>query len=61
MSIYMSESLVCNMNVFTPAEREAHILATTRLMVSTQSVREWMTGPLGTQEFLRVEFSGAIQ
>ncbi len=57
----MSESLVCNMNVFTPAEREAHILATTRLMVSTQSVREWMTGPLGTQEFLRVEFSGAIQ
>lgn|SRR5687768_9087943 len=104
----MSESLVCNMDVFTPAAREAHILTTTRLMESIQAVQERengyelsfsneteliyriaefiakerlccpflkftlkvssedepitlaLAGPIGTQEFLRVEFSGAI-
>ena len=104
----MNESLVCNMDVFTAAEREAHILTTTRLMESIQSVQErengyelnfsnetefiskiaefiakerlccpflkftlkvssedepitlTLTGPIGTQEFLRVEFNGAI-
>ena len=104
----MNESLVCNMNVFTPAEREAHIQSTTRLMESVQTVQDRengyeflfpnkteliagiaefiskerlccpfltfslhvpsqgqrislaLTGPTGTQEFLRLEFNGAI-
>jgi hypothetical protein len=101
--------LVCNMDVFTPAQREAHIQTTTELIQAVQSVqgvengyeftfpnetqfisgiaefisnerlccpflnftlniisnREpvslLLTGPLGTQEFLRAEFNGAIQ
>jgi hypothetical protein len=101
--------LVCNMDVFTPAQREAHIQTTTELIQAVQSVQEvengyeftfpnetqfisgiaefisnerlccpflnftlniisnrepvslLLTGPLGTQEFLRAEFNGAIQ
>jgi hypothetical protein len=104
----MNESLICNMDVFTPAEREAHLLATTRLIKSIQAVRDRedgyelvfpgetelisrvaefiakerlccpflkftlyvssesepvslaLTGPAGTQEFLRLEFDGVI-
>ncbi|HSL28329.1 MAG TPA: hypothetical protein VK900_03935 [Anaerolineales bacterium] len=104
----MNASLVCNMEVFTPAERKAHILTTTRLMESVQSGQERengyeflfpneteliaaiaefiskeqlccpfleftlyippqpelislsLSGPSGTQEFLRLEFNGAI-
>jgi hypothetical protein len=100
--------LVCNMDVFTLAQREAHIVTTTMLMQSIQGVREVqngyeftfpgqpefisriaefisneraccpflkfgltvfpdgepitlsLTGPAGTQEFLRIEFDGAI-
>ena len=100
--------LVCNMDVFTPAQREAHILATTELIQSIQRVQEIengyeflfageteyisriaefisnerlccpflkftltvssdsepmtlsLTGPVGTQEFLHIEFDGAI-
>lgn len=40
----MSESLVCNMDIFTPAEREAHILTTTRLMESIEAVQERENG-----------------
>ena len=32
--------LVCNMDVFTPAERENHILTTTRLFQSVQTIHE---------------------
>lgn len=101
-------SLVCNMNVFTPAQRESHMQATLELIQSLQSVQgieggyelyfpneseliskiaEFisnerlccpflkfilqvggsdepisfaLTGPDGTQEFLRAEFGGAI-
>jgi hypothetical protein len=101
--------LVCNMGVFTPAQREAHILTTTQLIQAVQSVQEVengyelsfpnktefiskiadfisnerlccpflkftlkvvsnsepiflsLTGPIGTQEFLRTEFNGALQ
>ena len=101
--------LVCNMGVFTSAQREAHIRATTELIQAVQSVREVgngyefrfpnetdliskiaefisnerlccpflkfklnvfsnhepvslsLTGPIGTQEFLRAEFDGALQ
>ena len=104
----MSDPLVCNMDVFTSAEREAHILATTQLIQAVQNVREVengyelvfpnetqfisriaefianerlccpflkftlevsssteplslaITGRAGTQEFLRLEFNGAI-
>ena len=97
--------LVCDMGVFTPDQREAHIRATTELMQVSLKVQEVengyafifpneadfisritefvskerlccaflkfmlivdsnhepislsLTGPLGTQEFLRVEFS----
>ena len=104
----MNETLFCNMGMLTPAEREAHILTTTRLMRAAQAVRERengyefifpneteliidtgefiakerlccpflkfslsvssdsepislsLTGPAGTQEFLRLEFNGAI-
>jgi hypothetical protein len=100
--------LVCNMNVFTPEQREAHILKTIQLSQSVQSVQEVengyefvfpngtdfisriaefisnerlccpflrftltvspgsepitlsLSGPLGTQEFLKAEFAGAI-
>lgn len=100
--------LVCNMGVFTPAQRESHIQRTTELIQSVQVVQEvadgyeftfpneseliidiaefisnerlccpflkfslnvfpnsepvslTLTGPLGTQEFLRAEFEGAI-
>src|SRR5688572_10012225 len=96
--------LVCNMDVFTPAQRESHILTTTELIRAVQSVNGvengyelqfpnenefitqiaefisnerlccpflnftlkvtsdhepltfTLTGPLGTQEFLRLEF-----
>ena len=99
----------CNMDVFTPAQREAHIRTTTDLIRAIQSVQGvengyelWfpnetefitqiaefisnerlccpflkfnlnvasdteplsftLTGPIGTQEFLRAEFGGAIQ
>ena len=101
--------LVCNMDVFTSAQREAHIQTTTELIQALQSVEEVkngyeftfpnetefiskiaefisnerlccpflkftlnilsnleplslsLTGPLGTQEFLRAEFDGAFQ
>jgi hypothetical protein len=101
--------LVCNMNVFTSAQREAHIQTTTELIQALQSVQEVkngyeftfpnetefiskiaefisnerlccpflkftlnilsnreplslsLTGPIGTQEFLRAEFDGAFQ
>lgn len=101
--------LVCNMGVFTPDQRETHILTTTNLIQSIQSVQEVengyeftfpnsttfiasiaefvsnerlccpflkftlhvesinnplslsLTGPVGTQEFLRGEFNGAFQ
>lgn len=100
--------LICNMNVFTPAQRDAHIQTTVELMQGRQRVREvesgyefrfpnetqyiskiaefisnerlccpfldfnlnvrssddtlslTLTGPLGTQEFLRHEFDGVI-
>jgi hypothetical protein len=100
--------LVCNMDVFTPAQREAHIQTTTDLIQGVHSVHEIengyefrfpnetqfisriaefisnerlccpflefnlkiisnrdpvslsLTGPIGTQEFLRAEFGGAI-
>ena len=32
--------LVCNMGVFSPAQREAHVLTTTQLFKSVQSVQE---------------------
>jgi hypothetical protein len=103
--------LVCNMDVFTPAERENHIRTTTQLFQSVQTVHEvkngfefmfpnfdvaenltqlaefmfnerrccpfleftlkitpndtpislLLTGPEGTQEFLRAEFSVAFE
>jgi hypothetical protein len=101
--------LVCNMDVFTSAQREAHIQSTTELIQALQSVQEVkngyeftfpnetefiskiaefisnerlccpflkftlnilsnreplslsLTGPIGTQEFLRAEFDGAFQ
>ena len=99
--------LACNMDVFTPEQREAHVRTTTELIQGIQRVREVengyeiqfpneaklisriaefianerlccpflefnlkvvsnhpvslsLTGPLGTQEFLRAEFDGAI-
>lgn len=100
--------LVCNMGVFTPVQREAHIQKTAELIQSVQRVEEvengyeftfpnaselilktaefisnerlccpflkfslnvisenepvtlTLTGPIGTQEFLRAEFDGAI-
>ena len=100
--------LVCNMDVFTPVQRESHIQTTTELIQSLQSVQEVengyeftfpneskliskiadfisnerlccpflrfnlnivsktepislsLTGPIGTQEFLRAEFNGAF-
>ena len=102
--------LICNMDVFTPAERENHILTTTRLFQSVQTIHEaengfefifpnfdaaenmiqlaefifnerrccpfleftlkiapndapislLLTGPKGTQEFLRAEFGEAF-
>lgn len=102
-------SLVCNMGVFTPSQREAHIQNTTELIQAVQSVQEIgngyefrfpseaefiskiaelisnerlccpflnfalnvfsnrepvslsLTGPIGTQEFLRAEFEGVFQ
>jgi hypothetical protein len=102
-------SLVCNMGVFTPSQREAHIQNTTELIQAVQSVQEVengyefrfpneteliskiaefisnerlccpfleftlnifsnnepvslsLTGPSGTQEFLRAEFEGVFQ
>ena len=101
--------LVCNMDVFTSAQREAHIQTMTELIQALQSVQEVkngyeftfpnetefiskiaefisnerlccpflkftlnivsnrepvslsLTGPTGTQEFLRAEFDGAFQ
>lgn len=100
--------LACNMNVFTPTQREAHIQNTTRLIQAAQKVWEIgdgyaftfpndtqfissiaefisnerlccpfleftlkvvsnhepvslsLTGPTGTQDFLRAEFDGAF-
>ena len=100
--------LICNMDVFTPDQRQAHIQTTTELIHAVQSVEEIgtgyqftfpnetqfiskiaefianerlccpfltftlnivsnrepislsLTGPMGTPEFLRAEFSGAI-
>lgn len=100
--------LICNMDIFTPAQREAHVLTTTQLLQTLRGVQETengyelmfpnetecisriaefisnerlccpflkftltifsssepvtlsLTGPLGTQEFLRAEFNGAI-
>ena len=37
-------SLVCNMNVFTPAERDSHIENTMRLMQAVQSIQEVENG-----------------
>ena len=101
--------LICNMAVFTPAQRESHIQATAQLVEAIQSIQEMengyeftfpketefisriaefisnerlccpflkftlnilsnsepvslsLIGPIGTQEFLRAEFGGAIQ
>ncbi len=101
--------LACNMGVFTPAQREAHILGTTELIQRVENIQEIengyrfslpnetdliskiaefianerlccpflqfalnvnsseesislsLSGPIGTQEFLRAEFSGAFQ
>jgi hypothetical protein len=101
--------LACNMGVFTPSQREAHIQNTTELIQAVQSVQEIgsgytfsfpseaefiskiaefvsnervccpflnftlnvfsnrepvslsLTGPIGTQEFLRAEFEGVFQ
>ena len=101
--------LICNMGVFTSAQRQAHIQVTTELIQAVQRVEAIgngyeimfpnemefiskiaefianerlccpfltftlnivsnrdpislsLTGPMGTQEFLRAEFSGAIQ
>ncbi len=36
--------LACNMDVFTPAQREAHLQATTELIQGVQSVREIANG-----------------
>lgn len=99
--------LACNMDVFTPEQREAHIQTIMELIEGVQHVREIengyelqfpnetefipriaefisnerlccpfleftlhvpsnhpvllsLTGPIGTQEFLRAEFGGAI-
>ena len=100
--------LVCNMGVFTPAQRESHIQTTTELIQSVEVAQEVangyeftfpneselitkiaefisnerlccpflnfslnivsnsepislaLTGPIGTREFLRAEFNGAI-
>src|SRR5688500_14063117 len=113
MVIYMNSKssdtpLKCNMDVFTPAEREDHIQSTTQLYRSVQSIHEVesgyeftfpngsemitglgkfisngrrccpfreftltinprnapisliLTGPEGTQEFLRADFSEAF-
>jgi hypothetical protein len=104
------KSIYCNMDVFTPAERETHIQTTTRLFQTVQGIHETqngyefifpnlngsksiaafaefisnerrccpfleftlkisskdqpislaLTGPEGTQEFLREEFSEAF-
>ncbi len=102
-------SLVCNMGMFTPAQRESHIRTTAELVRAIRDVQEVengyaftfpnetdlisriaefisnerlccpflkftlnvisnnepvslaLTGPAGTQEFLRAEFDGAIQ
>ena len=101
--------LACDMGVFTPSQREAHIQTTTELVQAIQGVQEVengyefifpnetefisqiaefiskerlccpflkfslivdsnrkpislsLTGPLGTQEFLRAEFNGAFE
>ena len=37
-------SLVCNMDVFTPAERENHIQTTTQLFQSVQTIHEVENG-----------------
>jgi hypothetical protein len=113
MVIYMKSStsetpLVCNMDVFTAAQREAHIQTTTQLVEAVQNIREVengyefsfpnetdfisriaefiayerlccpflkftlnvvsnsepvslsLIGPVGTHEFLRAEFGGAV-
>lgn len=110
MVIYMKSdiSLSCNMSVFTPSQRESHILNTAQLVQAVQQVQEVedgyafifpnetelivhiaefvskerlccpfleftlkiisnsdpislsLSGPAGTQEFLRAEFQGAI-
>jgi hypothetical protein len=49
MVIYMNSnisvtSLVCNMDVFTPSERENHIQSTTRLYQSAQDIHEVQNG-----------------
>src|SRR5215510_4667897 len=36
--------IVCNMNVFTPEERENHIRATTRLFQTVQGIQETENG-----------------
>jgi hypothetical protein len=51
--------LACNMNVFTPIQREAHIQTTTKLIRAIQSVQEVENG----YEFLfpnRTEFISKI-
>ena len=102
-------ALVCNMGVFTPVQRDAHIQSTVQLIQTVQSIQEIengyefafpnetdlifkiaefisnerlccpflkftlhvnsnsepvslsLVGPVGSQEFLRAEFSGAFQ
>ena len=104
-----NSALVCNMNVFTPEQRDSHIENTTQLMQAVQTIQEIengfrftfpddtelitkiaefisnehlccqflrfnlsvnpnsepislsLAGPVGTQEFLRLEFRGAFQ
>ena len=105
----ISIPLACNIGVFTPVQREAHILSTTALMGQIEAIQDIengyqfmfpnetelitklakfianerlccpflkftlsvsqdnepivlaLTGPIGTQEFLRAEFSGAFE
>jgi len=69
MVIYMKSNtsetpLVCNMNVFTAAQHEAHIQTTTQLVEAVQNIREVENGyefsfP-NEKEFLRAEFGGAV-
>ena len=47
--------LVCNMGVFTPAEREIHIQTATRLFQSVQNIQEVENG----YEFIFFNLSGS--
>lgn len=59
--------LVCNMGVFTPAQRDFHIQSTTQLIRAVQSIQEVENGyqftyPNETELITKVaEFDGAFQ